>query len=102
VFDDQGNRLTPTHSKKGARRYRYYVSNSLIEAGRESSPDALRLPASELEDATLQALTSFLMGESRLIGLMGSIEAGRCTADCSMPLDWPNGYLQPNLWTGSK
>lgn len=76
VFDDQGNRLTPTHSKKGARRYRYYVSNSLIEAGRKSSPDALRLPARELEDATLQALTSFLMNESRLISLMEAIEAG--------------------------
>ena len=30
VFDDSGERLTPTHAVKKGTRYRYYVSRSLI------------------------------------------------------------------------
>ncbi|WP_338548795.1 recombinase family protein [Roseovarius phycicola] len=31
LFDVSGERLTPSHSKKGKRRYRYYISQSLRE-----------------------------------------------------------------------
>ena len=31
LFDAAGERLTPTHSRKGERRYRYYVSASLLQ-----------------------------------------------------------------------
>jgi len=31
LFDDQGERLTPSHAVKGNRRYRYYVSRSLMK-----------------------------------------------------------------------
>jgi site-specific DNA recombinase len=30
VFDETGERLTPTYAVKKGRRYRYYVSTSLI------------------------------------------------------------------------
>jgi DNA invertase Pin-like site-specific DNA recombinase len=75
LFDDQGHRLTPTHTKKGERRYRYYVSQPLLAAGREAAPEALRWPAQELENAVLQTLLQFLTNESRLVGLMGIVEA---------------------------
>jgi DNA invertase Pin-like site-specific DNA recombinase len=75
LFDDQGNRLTPTHAKKGARRYRYYVGRQLHVIGREATPDGLRWPAHELEDAVLRAIAGFLTDESRLIGLMGIVDA---------------------------
>jgi site-specific DNA recombinase len=30
VFDDRGNRMSPSHSRKGAALYGYYVSAALI------------------------------------------------------------------------
>src|ERR1700693_1106861 len=29
IFDDRGNRMTPTHAVKKGARYRYYVSSAL-------------------------------------------------------------------------
>ena len=72
IFDDKGTRFTPTHSNKGAKRYRYYVTHDLITKGRGAAPDALRIPAGELEDAVLQSMGCFLKDESQLIGLMGT------------------------------
>ncbi|MEL7202849.1 MAG: recombinase family protein [Pseudomonadota bacterium] len=50
LFDETGDRLTPTHSKtKRGTRLRYYISRRLVaEAGR-AHPDAWRLPAAGLE-----------------------------------------------------
>ena len=49
LFDDVGNRLTPSHTCKGSARYRYYVSQALIK----DRPDQLglikRVPAEEIE-----------------------------------------------------
>jgi site-specific DNA recombinase len=47
LFDESGHSLTPSHAAKDERRYRYYVSRSLIKetaAGR-----GWRLPAPEIE-----------------------------------------------------
>jgi site-specific DNA recombinase len=75
VFDDQGHRLTPTHAKKGERRYRYYVGQPLHAQGREAAPLGLRLPAQELEDAVLQTLSALLNDAQHLMGLMGQVDA---------------------------
>ena len=75
VFDEVGNRLTPTHSKKGARRYRYYIDQQSEAEDQRTSADVLRLPAQELEEVVQRTLVSFLKDESRLVSLMGNIEA---------------------------
>jgi len=31
LFDDHGQRMTPTHSRKGAAKYRYYISSTLVQ-----------------------------------------------------------------------
>jgi len=77
VFNEVGNRLTPTHSKKGALRYRYYIDQQSESEDQRASADVLRLPAQELEDVLLRTLISFLKDESRLVRLMGSIEADK-------------------------
>lgn len=76
VFDEPGQRLAPTHTKKGAKRYRYYVGQALA-AGRDqdADPKALRWPAQELEGAVIGALAGFLVDESKLMALMGGITA---------------------------
>lgn len=50
VFDETGDRLTPSHTKTGkGRRLRYYVSHRLIRSSGQSDPSGWRLPAPELE-----------------------------------------------------
>jgi len=50
VYDDSGERMSPTHANKKGTRYRYYVSQSLIKSGRpRASEAACRVPAADLE-----------------------------------------------------
>ena len=83
VFDDQGRRLAPTHTKKGAKRYRYYIGQAILSNGQHQDvgQKAMRWPAQELEGAVLGALTEFLNDESKLMGFLGCVtadEARRC------------------------
>ncbi len=48
---DAGEPLIPTHTKKGATRYRYYITKS-----EQPSHKAVRYPAKEIETAVIQAL----------------------------------------------
>jgi len=71
VFDSSGERLTPTHSRRASLRYRYYVSQTLV-IGRPRSDvpsKRWRIPASEIENAVLATLTSFLDDQSELISI---------------------------------
>ncbi|MFT3987932.1 recombinase family protein [Aestuariivirga sp.] len=54
IFDEQGERLTPSHAVKGGRRYRYYISNVLVrEPGNTSG---IWLSAPEIEAAVCQMI----------------------------------------------
>jgi site-specific DNA recombinase len=87
VFDSNNNRLIACHANKGQRRYRYYVSQDLHTQGRGASPDALRVPARELEGAVIAGITGLLRDEHRLMGLMdtdgeqGAKQIRRCLGD---------------------
>jgi site-specific DNA recombinase len=58
VFDETGDRLTPSHTKKGYKRYRYYISNRLLgkKDGANPSPAGWRLSANLLEDQVARAV----------------------------------------------
>jgi site-specific DNA recombinase len=50
LFDEAGDRLTPSHSKtKTGTRLRYYISHRLVARSGEAHPGAWRLPADDLE-----------------------------------------------------
>lgn len=57
VFDDEGRRLTPSHTSRGSRRFRYYVSRDLIRKSGNTNVDGLRLPAKTLEDAVAASVS---------------------------------------------
>lgn len=63
IVDDAGDRMIPTHANKRGRRYRYYVSQTLIKG---SAPDGAgrRVPAAELERLVDTRLRDFLMDPS--------------------------------------
>jgi site-specific DNA recombinase len=56
IFDDVGNRMTPSHSNKDGVRYRYYVSHALIQGRRCQAGTVRRVPAAEMEDLVLRAV----------------------------------------------
>ena len=58
LFDETGDRLTPSYTSKGGRRYRYYVSSRLVADPR--SDGGWRLPADEVENAVIGGLEDLL------------------------------------------
>ena len=56
IRDDRGNPMSPTHARKGPRRYRYYVSQAVMK-GRETGA-ITRVPAPEIEALVIGALRS--------------------------------------------
>jgi DNA invertase Pin-like site-specific DNA recombinase len=68
VFDETGDRLSPTHANKRGQRYRYYISHRLMEAHRKEN-DGWRLPAHALEQAVLVGLKQFLSHKVQVIEL---------------------------------
>ena len=65
IHDDIGERMTPTHTTKKGRRYRYYVSRSLIKRGRPKGSDiGRRLPAGDIETLVTDGITGFLRNDA--------------------------------------
>jgi site-specific DNA recombinase len=56
MFDDRGNRMTPSHSRKQGLRYRYYVSSALIQGQQELVGSVTRVPAAEIESLVSAAV----------------------------------------------
>src|SRR5262249_35535024 len=56
IFDDRGNRMSPTHSTKLGVRYRYYVSHALLQKRPEEAGSVSRLPAPEIEARVIEAV----------------------------------------------
>src|SRR5271168_5166069 len=56
IFDDRGNRMSPSHSRKGGARYGYYVSSALIQGQPQSAGSMARVPAAKIEAVVLDAV----------------------------------------------
>jgi hypothetical protein len=61
IFTDSGRAMTPHHTKKGSRLYRYYVSTDAIR-GRDvpAATAPLRLPADTAENAVVSEIRRLL------------------------------------------
>jgi site-specific DNA recombinase len=58
LFDEQGHRMTPTHTNRKGVRYRYYISQALL---RRHAPGPVgRVPAPELEVSVVNAIRRHL------------------------------------------
>ncbi len=56
LFDDRGNRMSPSFTSKRGVRYRFYVSSAGLTGRGSQDASVRRVPASELERAVLGAL----------------------------------------------
>jgi site-specific DNA recombinase len=69
LFDTAGNLYTPTHAKKGGRRYRYYTSQAVIRKAGETDVPA-RIPAHDLEVAVTDRILAFLKSPKQVLGAL--------------------------------
>jgi len=60
IFDDRGNRMTPTHANKNGVRYRYYVSHALLQKQQTQVGSVPRVPAPEIQALIVNALHDHL------------------------------------------
>jgi site-specific DNA recombinase len=56
LFDDRGNRMTPTYSRKHGARYRYYISHALLQSRKGEAGSVTRVSAAEIEEAVVTVL----------------------------------------------
>jgi hypothetical protein len=61
LFDDKGDRLTPTYSIKNGTRYRYYVSTGLVTGAKMNRSNGVRLPAVAMLQAGRNGPLVFLL-----------------------------------------
>jgi len=67
LIDDRDNRLTPMHSTKGSKRYRYYVSQAVIHGHTEKQGRVKRLPAHDIERHVIRRLEGLLTTGQELL-----------------------------------
>jgi DNA invertase Pin-like site-specific DNA recombinase len=70
LYDEGGNRFTPSHAVKRGKRYRYYVSQRVIKDAASASVQPGRIPARELEKLVLVELRSFLSSADQVVNAL--------------------------------
>jgi site-specific DNA recombinase len=60
VFDETARRLTPSHTRKGGKRYRYYISRVASPSSSQLPQLPISVPAHDLERLVLEQVESLL------------------------------------------
>jgi site-specific DNA recombinase len=60
IFDDRGNRMSPSHARRRGIKYRYYLSSALLQGQSDRSGSVPRVPALEVDDVVLKAVREHL------------------------------------------
>jgi site-specific DNA recombinase len=56
IFDDRGNRMTPSHARRRGIKYRYYLSSVLLQGQSERAGSISRVPAAEIEALVVRSV----------------------------------------------
>ena len=67
LFGPTGCAMSPTHTKRGNRLYRYYVSQAVLKNGTGACPIG-RVPAAEIETAVIDQLRGLLRAPEIIVG----------------------------------
>jgi DNA invertase Pin-like site-specific DNA recombinase len=59
IFGPTGRAMTPTHTRRGDKLYRYYVSTDALKRDTEACP-VRRVPAAEIESAVIEQVRAVL------------------------------------------
>jgi site-specific DNA recombinase len=56
LYDDGGNRMSPTWARKGSKRWRYYVSQAALQGDKSKAGSIVRVPAADVETLVAEGL----------------------------------------------
>ena len=76
LFDEKGERLTPTHAVKKGTRFRYYVSATLLTAAGRNRSGGRRIPAGNLECLVMDRLRSFFADPGAVLDAIDETHSG--------------------------
>ena len=79
LFDETGDRLTPSHSKKNGKRLRYYISRRLVTDRSRKHPGAWRLPAEQVEGLLVDLVRTHLARPDAATRMIGDLPASEIT-----------------------
>ena len=68
IYDDRGNRMTPSHTNKLGVRYRYYVSHALMQRRTAEAGRIARVSAPDIETSVVKALRDHVRKENKGAG----------------------------------
>lgn len=74
LFGPDGAAFSPTHTRKGERLYRYYVSQTVLKHGAGSCPVG-RVPAGEIEGAVMDQLRAVFRQPETVAGTWKAVRA---------------------------
>jgi site-specific DNA recombinase len=83
LFDEHGGHLTPSHTVKGGRRYRYYVSRNLIRSSAKGKK-GWRLTALELERGVMAAAGSMLSDRAAIVAAVPEAESSAVAVEAAL------------------
>ena len=68
IFGEDGRAMSPTHTRKKGRLYRYYVSQTRAEGRARRRAASARLPAGEIEAAVMVQVRALLRQPEVVVG----------------------------------
>ncbi len=90
LFDGEGRAMTPSHAKRGTKRYRYYITRPKSTDGK-CQTDTWRVPAGEIEPVVKASFAKWLRDEARIINELAprlpNTPLQMVTSDCSKLAD---------------
>jgi site-specific DNA recombinase len=67
LCDDRGHRMSPSEVSRGSRRWRYYVSQAVLQGRKPDAGSIPRIAAPEIEDKVLHAVRSALAPDADVL-----------------------------------
>ena len=87
LWDDRGHAMSPTFTRKGQRRYRYYVSQALLQFKDKDAGSIRRIPALELETPILSKIENLFSSAMEVLALLPEQLNPQQMADLAKPLE---------------
>jgi site-specific DNA recombinase len=70
LYDDQGNRMSPTYTRRKNRHYAYYISQAVLQYRENEAGSVVRVPAQTLDHTVSHLLVTLLGSADRLLDLL--------------------------------
>ena len=75
IYDDLGNKMTPSHSNSHSRRYRYYISRAL--KNNEETGSVSKIPADKVEKFVVETTKEFLQDKGQIQKLVKDFKVSK-------------------------